>query len=87
MSPQTLNFLLKVPQRLSDTQEVILVLFLKEEAGEQNKRLAVPRRRQGNLAAPRDNFRFLLRDSNPEEAAGFLFSLQLTTGYSLRTDE
>lgn len=45
---------------------------------------------RGNLAGPDDNFSFLLRDSNPEKAAGFfLFSLswQLTTGYSLGTDK
>lgn len=39
------------------------------------------------LTGADDNFSFLLRYSNPGKAAGFLFSWQQTTGYSLRIDK
>lgn len=41
----------------------------------------------GGLTGADDNFSFLLRYSNPGKAAGFLFSWQPTTGYSLRIDK
>lgn len=63
------------------------ILFRKEKAGEQKQMSGFSEAVSGSLTGTVDNFSFLLRYSNPGKAAGFLFSWQPTTGYSLRIDK
>lgn len=59
----------------------------KKETGEQKQMSGFNETVSGGLTGTDDNFSFLLRYSNPGKAAGFLFSWQPTTGYSLRIDK
>jgi len=59
----------------------------KRAAGEQKQMSGFGETVRGSLTGADDNFSLLLRYSNPGKAAGFLFSWQPTTGYSLRIDK
>lgn len=59
----------------------------KEGTGEQKQMSGYSEAVSRGLGSTRDNFSFLLRDSNPSKAAGSLFSWHPTTGYSPRIDK
>lgn len=68
----------------------VLIQCTEKETGEQKQMSGCNETVSGGLTGADDNFSFLLRYSNPGEAAGFfffIFSWQPTTGYSLRIDK